>query len=1660
MRILRGFVLVVSCVIVTQVGLIAQAPPTPTVSDDLGLTGYESYHGGDIDSVNLSNGAPVIHIPVLSYPQRGGQLGVSFSSTHNGKEMQVVKICDPFSGCDTEWTYSLDLDPTANSGIGPSWTHDQDISVVHIAVQDPHTKLIADYASLRYANGTTHYMGQTGGVFAQQPLNYTGFKNKQYESRDGSEFKLAVDGSGNEIITTPSGAIYNPSPGSNILQEDPNGNVITSNTGGLVDTLGRQIPVAAVASDTSGCPQGGNLLPVTSATIWSGSGYGGTPFQVKFCNANVTVSIPSTLNLGGTWNKTAVQSIVFPGNNTAWTFEYNDRNPGDPTTVNYGSITKIRLPTGGSITYTYVTGTLGALGNIDLGSRWVASRTVDANDGTGGHTWTYSYRTGPIKTIVTDPLNNDTVHTFGSYSQHSLMESKTQYYQGPQANNILLKTVDTQYSLLSGVLPVSSQTTWPSGKVKKTITAYDAGFTNFDNNGNHTTEYGDVTSISEYDYGSSAPFRQTNTTYSWQSGTNAANYLNANMLHMPTSVIVTDGTNKCSETDYAYDDPARLSTPSPAVTTQHLAAPYAVRGNPSSSSFWLSSTPCQANATGRTVAGYTNYFDTGTVNQQIDPLGNKTTYSYSSAYVGALVTQIQNPLLQNTQYAYDLNTGQVMSTTDPNSQPTTYGYDALWRVNQIKSPNQGAQGQGETDVTYNETSFPFSVTITTKITSSPVLNLTHTTVIDGLGRVTQKRLASDPENPDFVDIVYDALGRKASESNPYRTQQDTTYGITSYSYDALGRVITMIPPDGSATTNNVATSYANFPLVTDTDEAGKSRTSQTDGVGRLVSVWEDPSNLNLQSNYQYDPLGNLLCVEQHGGVTGTGCSSPPGSDATSPWRVRRFSYDSHSRLLSAKNPESATISYSYDDDGNLHTKTALSPNQPQTGTATITTTYTYDALNRLTGKSYADTYPSNQATAAVTYGYDGIAPSGCTPPAITASNMLGHRTGMCDASGAAAWDFDTMGRTLFEKRTIDGSTPLTATIGYTYNLDGSLATLLYPGQRVLTYTYSAAGRSVSAADTAHSLNYVTGATYAPQGALSGLLNDASLNSRWTYNNRLQPLQIYSTSGTVPPVSQLQGTCPTTPATIMSRLYNFATGTSDNGNVQSITDCLTTANTQNFAYDNLNRLTNASTTGQGTVATNWGENYTIDAWGNLTNINLKSPWHNSETLNAAAASTANQLPGFGYDAAGNMTSNGTFSYVYNGENQLRSVTQSTTTTSYVYDGDGKRPIKCTGTYPTCTAATLYWTGMGSDTLDETNWTGAFQKEYIFFDGKRVARRDGTGNTLHYYFGDHLGSANMLTSAAGVIAKSSVYYPFGGEIPVTGPSVVNPYKFTGKERDSESNLDNFRARYDGSSLGRFMTSDPASLDSVDRSNPQRWNLYAYVLNNPLRLVDPNGLDPCDTDIPASGDAKGRVAESPCLTPSPMPPDIDPCAGQSDECLKREAAKTRAEAARLLGYLASLFPGCVAQLRTAGANTQAVQRANSNWPLLQQAGSANGVDPSFLAAIGVRESGFQNIAQAGGMGRGIFQIDLGANPSVSAAQAFDPAFSANFAANMLSSNQDTLAAQHPNLSGAPLAQATAASYNFGVGNISGNSNTIDVGTTGGNYGANVLGIQSQCF
>jgi RHS repeat-associated protein len=275
--------------------------------------------------------------------------------------------------------------------------------------------------------------------------------------------------------------------------------------------------------------------------------------------------------------------------------------------------------------------------------------------------------------------------------------------------------------------------------------------------------------------------------------------------------------------------------------------------------------------------------------------------------------------------------------------------------------------------------------------------------------------------------------------------------------------------------------------------------------------------------------------------------------------------------------------------------------------------------------------------------------------------------------------------------------------------------------------------------------------------------------------------------------------------------------------------------QSFAYDTLNRITSATTTA--THATDptdcWGEAYLYDnlttaggAWGNLTSIGVASSAYTGCTQEnlSQSASTSNRLSGLSYDTAGNVLSDGMHTYTYNAENQLTSAAG----VNYTYDGDGKRVEK--------SGSKLYWYGMQSDALMETDLSGNLTYEYIFFGGKRIARRDSSNNVV-YYVADHLGTSRVVFGSDGILDQSD-FYPFGGERVLTSSS-GNTYKFTGKERDSESNLDNFGARYNSSITGRFMSPDPDNESGFEyQDDPQGWNGYSYARNNPLLYSDPNG------------------------------------------------------------------------------------------------------------------------------------------------------------------------------------------------------------------------------
>lgn len=584
--------------------------------------------------------------------------------------------------------------------------------------------------------------------------------------------------------------------------------------------------------------------------------------------------------------------------------------------------------------------------------------------------------------------------------------------------------------------------------------------------------------------------------------------------------------------------------------------------------------------------------------------------------------------------------------------------------------------------------------------------------------------------------------------------------------------------------------------------------------------------------YTYDGLGNLTCVEQHGDLAGTGCNAPPASDPSSPWRVRRFTYDSLSRMLTSNTPEAGTISYSYDADGLLLSKTSPAPNQ--TGTATQTIGYCYDALHRITGKGYGpQSCPLTQAN--VTYSYD------------AGSNGVGRLTSQSDQMGAGQFSYDIMGRIITETRTLYGAatpntdvSPIVKTASYEYNLNGSISKLHYPSGATVSYSVDSAGRVVSATDDGNTVNFVTDATYNPAGGITGFVNGkgqlfGGITNTFSYNNRLQPATIKATS---------------TNGIVLSLGYDFHVGDgtagSDNGDIFGILNYKDPQRNQTFAYDALDRLVSAHNAGSDCTSTvlegkteYWGNTYAYDSWGNLIIKSISKCGAENMSMTADTHNQMHSTSGVDnrYDAAGNMIYDGSSqtSYVYDAENRLSGVDGS----AYFYDDSGHRVRKSTGT--AAAQGTLYW-HMTPGVLAETDLAGVTKSEYVYFNGVRVARRDGTSptNPPVYYFSDFFKTATVVVDSNGVVKSESDFYPWGGEVKFSAGD-SNNYKFAGQERDKESGLDLMSARFYANNSSRFISVDSTLLDPARIFNPQGFNAYSYALNNPLRYVDPTGRAP---------------------------------------------------------------------------------------------------------------------------------------------------------------------------------------------------------------------------
>ena len=263
-----------------------------------------------------------------------------------------------------------------------------------------------------------------------------------------------------------------------------------------------------------------------------------------------------------------------------------------------------------------------------------------------------------------------------------------------------------------------------------------------------------------------------------------------------------------------------------------------------------------------------------------------------------------------------------------------------------------------------------------------------------------------------------------------------------------------------------------------------------------------------------------------------------------------------------------------------------------------------------------------------------------------------------------------------------------------------------------------------------------------------------------------------------------------------------------------------------------------------AGSSWCQQFSNDAFGNrliTQRSNVGSAPPPEPTVYDSNTNRITQMFGgsdIRYDFAGNLTKDGL-------------------NETYAWDAEGRmvafcptepNPANCTGTWQS--GGTVYtYDGEGRRVTKKD--AGGTVTTYVYDTFGQLAAEYGGPPNLNatptqYLMADMLGSTRLVTDGAGV-PKSALDYRAYGELVLTGgPRTGLTYyysdagvkqEFTGKERDAETGLDYFGARYMSAAQGRFTSPDEPFADQGER-DPQSWNLFSYGRNNPLRFVDPTG------------------------------------------------------------------------------------------------------------------------------------------------------------------------------------------------------------------------------
>ncbi|HSS18625.1 MAG TPA: RHS repeat-associated core domain-containing protein [Pyrinomonadaceae bacterium] len=786
----------------------------------------------------------------------------------------------------------------------------------------------------------------------------------------------------------------------------------------------------------------------------------------------------------------------------------------------------------------------------------------------------------------------------------------------------------------------------------------------------------------------------------------------------------------------------------------------------------------------------------------------------------ANVSAMSDALNHTTTFTYDNNGNRLTATNATGTVSYTYNQfgEMLTRKDQLQGVLTNAfDAQGNLLTTRDQlnraTNFDYN-------TRGQLLTLTNARgkvtsfSYDAAGNLAQARDANNITTFYF----YDARGRLTKVRDPLSRN-------SLYAYDAAGRINRLTHADNSFV--SFGYDLAGRPTST-TDERGfVSRyfydadyhlTSISDALGHTTSFTYDAMSnltgvtdaLGRVANYEYDSFDRLVKI----------VLPPAGNGATRLFET--FAYNAVGNVTQRTDTAGRTTSYSYDNVN--RPASVIDP-------AGKTTTVEYDALSRTIAltdalsQRYQFVYDAvgqqtlmNRAGVSLSYAYDAGGNvvqrtdyngnltnytydnldrlTTVTYPNRTATysyDPLGNVTRATNENGSVYIGYDN------RYRVASFSDPFYYGVSYNYDAAGNRTKISLNGATYATYTYDAVNRLTNLKDGGN-LNFTQ--TYDAVNRLISRTAPNGVNSTFAYDDLNRLTALTHTAGT---------------NTLSANQYTY----NDAGNIASWTNA---SGAHAFSYDAIDRLLAATNNAQP------NESYSYDGVGNRASSHFSASYSYQPFNRLSGTAAASYV----YDNNGNLTSktaaSGTTTYVWNEENQLTQVgLAGALNVDYKYDALGRRIQRTTSG-----GASERYVYDGQDVLLDLNADWSVATKYLNNPGidNHLRQTSATTGTA-YYLTDHLGSTAALTDNNAGLLEQLNYDSFGN----SNGSSRTRYTYTGRERDPDTGLLHYRARFYDPQIGRFISEDPIGLAGGI-------NQYGYVSGSPLNATDPSGLGEIDT------------------------------------------------------------------------------------------------------------------------------------------------------------------------------------------------------------------------